>query len=313
MAEHILEPQPTTLHGHYSRDLKPVLNINSGDRVICKLLDARWHVFDGAAPFEAPANYEPRDRERDPHHAMHGPIFINGAKPGMTLELHFQEIIPATWGWSGAGYMAWSESIYGLDEQAMYYWQLDKETNRATHKDGYQLAMRPFLGNVGMPPNEEGRHSTHPPRWCGGNIDCKELVAGSRLFLPVPVEGGLLSLGDGHAMQGDGEVAGPALECPMERVVVDIHLHDDMPLTMPRAHTPAGWITFGFDEDLNRAQEQALNGMLDLITAQYGVPRVLAMSFASLKADLRVTQIVNGVKGVHMILPHDAIHLPDNT
>lgn len=305
MVEHRLEPHSSTLHGHYSRDLAPVLTIDSGDRVICKLLDARWHIFDGAAPFEAPATFEPRDQDRDPHHAMHGPIFINGAKPGMTLEIQFNEMITGTWGWSGAGYR--SQETYGLDEHMLSYWQLDNEQNIATHEQGYQLAMQPFLGNIGMPPDEEGQHSTHPPRWCGGNIDCKAIVAGSRLFLPISVEGGLLSLGDGHAMQGDGEVAGPALECPMERVVVDIHLHEAMHLTMPRAETPAGWVTFGFDEDLNRAQEQALNGMLDLIVEQYDVPRVLAMSFASLKADLHITQIVNGVKGVHMILPHEAI------
>ncbi|MEL7436672.1 MAG: acetamidase/formamidase family protein [Chloroflexota bacterium] len=169
------------------------------------------------------------------------------------------------------------------------------------------VKLSPFLGNIGMPQEASGEHSTTPPRWCGGNIDCKELVAGSTLYLPISVDGALISFGDGHAVQGNGEVAGPALECGMERVVIDMILRDDLDWTMPRAHTPAGWVTFGFNEDLKKAQEQALYEMLTLITEQYKVTRRYAHSLASLLVDLNVTQIVNGVQGVHAILPHGAI------
>jgi acetamidase/formamidase len=166
--------------------------------------------------------------------------------------------------------------------------------------------MRPFVGNLGMPPAEPGRHSTFPPRFCGGNLDCKELVAGSTLYLPIAVAGGLFSLGDGHAVQGDGEVSGPALECPMERVSVTFTLLNDMPLRMPQADTPAGWLAFGVHEDLDEAMWLALDGMLDALERR-GYDRKEALMLASLTVDLRITQIVNGMKGVHAILPHGAL------
>jgi acetamidase/formamidase len=167
--------------------------------------------------------------------------------------------------------------------------------------------MRPFLGIMGMPPGEPGRHSTTPPRACGGNIDCKELVVGSSLYLPIPVDGALFSTGDAHALQGDGEVAGPALECPMERAELEFVLHPDLHLARPRAHTPAGWVTFGFDADLDEAMAVALSDMLDLLVELGGGDRKQAMALASLLVDLRVTQVVNGVRGVHAIVSHDAL------
>lgn len=130
---------------------------------------------------------------------------------------------------------------------------------------------------------------------------------GSRLYLPVQVPGALFSVGDGHALQGDGEVSGTAIECPMERVALTFRLHPDLHLTTPRAETPAGQITFGFHEDLNEATLLALEAMLALLEEQYGVSRHEALALASLVVDLRVTQMVNGVSGVHAVLPPGAI------
>jgi acetamidase/formamidase len=158
-----------------------------------------------------------------------------------------------------------------------------------------------------MPPEEAGIHSTWPPRFCGGNIDCKELVAGSSLYLPIPVDGGYLAIGDGHALQGDVEISCQAIECPMEFVDVTINVIDNIPLSNPRANTSSGWITFGFHEDLNEATVQALDGMLDLLQELYGISRVEAMALGSSVVDLRITQIVNRVKGVHACLPHGVV------
>ena len=155
-----------------------------------------------------------------------------------------------------------------------------------------------------MPPDEPGAHSSYPPRFCGGNFDCKELGAGSRLYLPIAVEGGLFSIGDGHAAQGDGEVSGIALECPMELVEVEFHLHRNLHLSTPRAYTPVGWITFGLHDDLNEAWFIALEGMLELMKELHGLGQNEALAMASLVVDLRITQVVNGVCGVHAILPH---------
>jgi acetamidase/formamidase len=131
-------------------------------------------------------------------------------------------------------------------------------------------------------------------------------VAGSTLFLPVPVEGGLFSTGDGHAVQGDGEVSGVSIECPMDRVDLTFHVRD-FELTTPRAKTAEGWLTLGLDEDLNKATYIALNGMLDLMEEQHGMDRKEALALASLVVDMRITQIVNGVRGVHAVLPDGAV------
>lgn len=309
MADHSLEPTLDTLHGHYSPDLPPILTIQPGDTVHFRTLDAGWSIFDYADPFTIPPKI-PHDRERDPGHALCGPIAIAGAQPGMTLLAQITEIRTAHRGFScGGGYNSyWNERLNLTAEPEWFVrWQLDPDTNIATSQFGQQLRMRPFVGNLGMPPAEAGRHSTFPPRFCGGNLDCKELVAGSTLYLPIAVEGGLFSLGDGHALQGDGEASGPALECPMERVSVTFNLRDDLSLRMPQADTPAGWLTFGLNEDLDEAMWLALEGILDELERR-GYNRKEALMFASLTVDLRITQIVNGTKGVHAILPHDVLH-----
>lgn len=116
----------------------------------------------------------------------------------------------------------------------------------------------------------------------------------------------MFSTGDGHAAQGDGEVSGTGIECPMERVDLTFALHDDLHLETPRAYTPAGWLTLGFDPDLNEAYDQAMWAMIDLMTELHGITRVNALSLASLVVDMRITQRINGTNGVHALLPHDA-------
>jgi acetamidase/formamidase len=164
------------------------------------------------------------------------------------------------------------------------------------------------MGVLGMPPAEPGRHPTAPPRPTGGNLDCKELTAGSTLYLPIAVPGGLFSVGDGHAVQGDGEVCVTAIECPMERVRLSFELRPDLRLPAPRAYTPAGWLTFGLHADLNEAAYLAVEGMLEWLAEQHGLERAQALALASLAVDLRITQIVNGVRGVHARLPDGVLH-----
>jgi acetamidase/formamidase len=171
---------------------------------------------------------------------------------------------------------------------------------------GREVALAPFLGVLGMPPAERGRHSTAPPRECGGNIDCKELVPGSILYLPVAVDGALVSAGDGHAAQGDGEMSQLAIEAPVARAQLTLAVRDDFELAFPIAWTPAAWITFGFDEDLDEAAALAIDGMLGLMSRDHGLERRDALALASVVVDLRVTQLVNGARGVHAMLAHDA-------
>jgi acetamidase/formamidase len=158
-----------------------------------------------------------------------------------------------------------------------------------------------------MPPAEAGVHPTSPPRTCGGNIDCKELVAGTTLFLPIPVDGALLSAGDGHAAQGDGEVSQLAIEAPVERARLTLSVRDDLPLAAPVAWTPKAWLTFGFNEDLDEAAALAIDGMLELMGREHGLERRESLALASVVVDLRVTQMVNGVQGIHARLAHNAL------
>lgn len=231
----------------------------------------------------------------------------------MTLEIHINDIIPGTYGWTSAGkYPNWQNLMLHLTEyeDILLDWTLDPITMDGTcdiNGRTFTVSLRPFMGVMGMPPEEGGIHSTWPPRFCGGNIDCKELVKGSILYLPIPVDGGFFAVGDGHAVQGDGEVSCQAIECPMDLVDLTLYLREDMKLSTPRANTPSGWLTFGFDEDLNVATIQALDAMLTLMGELYGLDRVEAIALGSTVIDLRITQIVNGMKGVHACLPHGAI------
>ncbi len=312
MAVHIVEPERATLHGHFSRELPPALTVESGDTVRFRTLNAGWCLEPrhGATPYECARRFEPRDPERDAGHALCGPVAIRGAEPGMALPVRIDALRVGTWGVTPVG--GWSSPVndrLGVADAPgpFLVWTLDPDVLVGRDQHGHTVALRPFMGVMGLPPDEPGRHSTVPPRLCGGNIDCKELAVGSTLYLPIPVAGALFSVGDGHALQADGEVCGAAIECPMERVDLTFGLRDDLRLTTPRAETPAGWLTFGFHEDLDEAMLIALDAMLDLLEELHGPPRLEALALASLLVDLRVTQVVNGVRGVHAVLPHGAI------
>jgi acetamidase/formamidase len=309
MATYYIDPTPDTLHGTFSREYPPVLTIDPGDSVVFRTLNASWALETPSFQKGDVKRFEPRIKGHDDGHALCGPIAIRGAQPGMTLEIHINEVQPGAWGWTGGG--GWNSELnkrLGLVEQGVeLHWKLDAHTMIGQDEYGHTLALQPFMGVMGMPPAEPGIHPTSPPRFCGGNIDCKELVAGSTLYLPIAVPEALFSVGDGHALQGDGEVSGVAIECPMERVDLTFHLRDDLHLTTPRARTSSAWITLGFHENLHEASLIALEAMLDLMGEQYQLPRAQALALASLIVDLRVTQIATGVLGVHAILQENAL------
>jgi acetamidase/formamidase len=185
------------------------------------------------------------------------------------------------------------------------FWDLRAGIGRALDRE---LDLAPFLGVMGMPPPEPGAHSTIPPRRWGGNIDCKELVAGSTLFLPIPVDGALFSAGDGHAAQGDGEVSGTAIEAPVQaRFTLDVD--DELSLQWPMARIEGAWLTFGMDRSLGQAARFAVDGMVKLMRRELGLRRSDALVLASVGVDLHVTQIVNSIQGVHAELRDDAFRV----
>jgi acetamidase/formamidase len=300
---HEIPLERRTLHGHFSRDLEPILTVESGDSIAFSCLDAGWHTTPGT-------KFEPRDVELDAGHALIGPIEVRGARAGHTLEVAIDRVVVGNWGWCAAA--DWSTPLndrLGLSTGpgVLLEWTLDADAGIGRDERGHELDLRPFLGVLGMPPPEPGVHSTTPPRMWGGNMDCKELVAGTRLYLPVPVDRALFSAGDGHARQGDGEVSQIAIECPLERVELSLALHDDLELAGPMAWTPDAWLTFGFDEDLDEAAAVAVDAMLELMGREHGLERAEALALASLVVDLRVTQLANDVLGVHAVLPHGAL------
>jgi acetamidase/formamidase len=310
MATHSVAPTRETLHGCFSRELPPALRIDSGDELIVETLDAGWGLEQYTESGEQRRRFSPRVKGRDDGHALIGPIAVEGAEPGSVLEVEILEIAPGAWGWTHAG--GWPTELnrqlaLGDPPEHSIFWTLDRESGTARNQYGQQVALRPFLGIIGVAPEAPGFHGTWPPRSTGGNLDCSELVAGSTLYLPVAVHDALLSVGDGHGAQGDGEICSQAIECPMERVHLRVTVRPDLAVTFPRARTPAGWITFGLDADLDVAVIQAANGMLDLLQEQFGWDRKHALGMASIVASFRVTQIVNGVKGVHALLPHGCV------
>ena len=280
---HELPFERRTLHGHFSRDLEPVLAVDPGDSVRFGTPNAGWWLDDGT-------QFEPTSSPEDDGHALAGPIEIRGATAGQTLVVHIDEVVPGPWG-----------ETFG--DGLRVRWDLADGLGSAL---GRRVHLAPFLGVMGMPPVGHGVHSTSPPRPQGGNIDCKELVAGTTLFLPIPVDGALFSAGDGHAAQGDGEVSGTAIECS-SRAQLTLDVRDDLQLDWPCARIDEAWLTFGFDEDLTAAAWKANEGMLDLLEREHKLDRREALVVASVVVDLRVTQLVNGVLGVHAVLRDDAL------
>ncbi|RSK26637.1 acetamidase [Bacillus sp. HMF5848] len=308
---HRLELHTDILHGTFSNNYNPILTVKSGDSILVQTPDIEWGYSKKKG--QERIIYQSREHEDKPGHPMIGPIAIEGAKRGMVLEVRLNNVVPGWYGrnWAG-GIENWQNTKLQLtsSERIRLDWKLNTTTMTGSCQIGtkqFHVGLNPFIGLMGVAPAEDGVHITSPPRYCGGNIDCKELGRGSSLFLPIAVDSALFSIGDGHAAQGDGEVSGTAIECPMDLVDFTLIVHENMNLQMPRANTSAGWITFGFHEDLNEACAIALDEIALLIMDIHSVSKPEALALASVTVDLRITQVVNGSKGVHAILPHGAI------
>jgi acetamidase/formamidase len=307
---HEIPLERRTLHGHFSRDLEPVAEVRPGDVVRFATLDAGWGLEPPREDGSQRERFSPLDEELDAGHALIGPLAVLGAVAGQTLAVGIEEVRVGPFGWSVAG--GWSTPLndrlgVGEGESRVLAWELDADAAVGRDREGREVSLAPFLGVLGMPPPEPGVHATGPPRAWGGNLDCKELVMGTTLFLPIPVDGALFSAGDGHARQGDGEVSSTAIECPLERAQLSLSLRDDFELAAPIARTRDSWLAFGLGESLDEAAGNAVEGMLRLMERELGLERRDALALASVVVDLRITQVVNGVQGVHAVLHDDAI------
>jgi acetamidase/formamidase len=306
MNTHHLESAPDTVTEVFCRDLAPVLTVDPGDRLVVHSLDASGHLERQLTPGETRPLMFPAKRG----HCLCGPIAVRGAAAGLVLAVHLIELRPDSWGWTAAAVRDTElNRRLGVLEggPSWLLWELDADRLIGTDNHAHRRKLSPFLGVIGMPPDEPGEHSTVPPRAAGGgNIDCKSLTAGSTLYLPVTVPDALLCVGDGHAAQGDGEVSGTAIECGMTTTMT-IELLPEAPVNGIHAVTPAGRITFGFDRDLNEAMISALDAMLTWMQSLFCLKRSDALALASSTVDLRITQVANDVWGVHAVLPPDVI------
>jgi len=302
--KHLLDPAPDTVTDVFSPDLAAALTVDPGDPLVVRSLDASGFLARPAEPGAA----TPRLIQDARGHCLTGPIAVRGAAVGDVLAIRLVSLRPDSWGWTVAGSKDTAlNRRLGLADgpPAWLLWDIDGSVG--VNDRGHKVGLAPFLGVIGMPPAEPGTHSTIPPRaFGGGNIDCRDLVAGSTLYLPVTVPDALLCLGDGHAAQGHGEVSGTAIECGMTTELV-LDLVTDAPVSGIHAETPAGRITFGFGTDLNEAMADALDAMVTWMQAIFDLDKAAALALASPTVDLHVTQVVNETWGVHATLPENAI------
>ncbi len=305
-----LKPSPkTATWGYYDAKTPPALQIKSGDTVEMQtLVTASRERYESAGLWPGrvePAWREIYDQVKDHGPGIHmltGPVFIEGAEPGDVLEVRIQKIRLAI----PYALNAFSPGCGLLPEDFPYervkMIPLDEKRMVAQFGDGIEIPLHPFFGSMGVaPPASSGRISSSPPWVNGGNLDNKELVEGTTLFIPIHAPGALFQAGDGHAGQGDGEVDITAMETSLVGTF-QFFVRKDMRLHWPRAETPAAFITMGLDEDLTAATKMAVREMIDFLVQEKHMTRDDAYMLASVAADLHITQVVDGNKGVHMIL-----------
>src|SRR5215212_648815 len=307
---HDLTLTPEHVHwGYYDPAVKPVLRINSGDTVRVESMIARGIQrlrVAGVQDEEIPESLKAVERaitERGPGaHPMTGPIFVEGAEPGDALEVRiiaFEFLHP----YGVSGFIPGAGTLPDEFPYVKFHLvRFDERAGTAAFAPGVTLKLAPFFGSIGVAPNPlVGRISSGPPGPHAGNLDNKELVAGSTLYIPVAVAGALLSLGDGHAMQGDGEATLTALETSL-RGTVQIIVRKGMPLKWPRAETPTHFIAMGLHTDLDEAAKLAVKEMIEFLVTEKKMNRDEAYILCSIAVDLHVTQLVDGTKGVHAML-----------
>jgi acetamidase/formamidase len=315
---HLPATPETVAWGYYSAFAKPVLRVASGDIVeVETLLTNVPDRLEAAGLPPAQVQQSLRDivakvTDKGPGgHILTGPIAVDGAEVGDVLEVRILSIRPAiAYGYNGCrGFLPESCADSGRTRII----QLDTVRMTASLGDGIVIPLHPFFGSMGdAPPPDSGRLSSNPPGMHAGNLDNKELVAGTTLFIPVHAPGALFEIGDGHVAQGDGEVDQTAIETSLVGRV-QLIVRKDMHLTWPRAETPAYYITMGTDRDLTQATRVAVQEMIAFLSATRGLSTMEAYRLASIAADLHITELVDGNVGVHMMIPKKIFTRPAAT
>jgi acetamidase/formamidase len=293
-----------TIHVHreqwhlaWDHSIPPIATIPSGETVSFDLLDASCGQIAEHSTVEAIRGLDFARVDQ-----VNGPIYIEGAAPGDSVEVEFLDLQPAGWGWTaiipGFGLLADE-----FPEPALKIWRLEGGAEGwADFAPGIRIPVAPFCGEIGLAPGKPGAHSTIPPYRHGGNMDTKHITKGAKLYLPVEVPGALFSLGDGHAAQGDGEVCGTAIETPM-RATVRLTVRKDAPVAEPqfltagplaqRTNTAPYYVTDGIGPDLMDAARQAVRHMIDHLQRAHRLSRADAYMLCSVAVDLKLCEVVD--------------------
>jgi acetamidase/formamidase len=300
----------TVVWGYYAASAKPVLHIHSGDTVRIETVSTgsptRFEAL-GVPPEQIPDAFRAMYREitdRGPGgHILTGPVFIEEAEPGDTLELRIRKIELA----SPFAYNGFRPGAGFLPDDFPYprtkIIPLDRARMTARFSDSIEIPLHPFFGSMGLaPPDANGRISSAPPWIHAGNLDNKELVEGTTLYIPIHAKGALFEVGDGHAGQGNGEVDITAMETALTGTF-EFVVRKDLHLKWPRAETPTHYIAMGLHEDLTEATKLAVREAIDFLVTEKHLSRDDAYMLASVAVDFDITQLVDGNKGVHAMIP----------
>ena len=306
---HILNPSPTTIAwGHYWSEMPPALRIQSEDYVkVHTLITSNPERLEGAGLPPDQVEKELRDvqsvKDRGPGgHVLTGPIYIEEAEAGDVLEVRIHSIdLAVPYGYNAIGQSGFlSDEIF---DRKMKIIPLDREKMIGHFGDGIEIPLHPFFGSMGVaPPPEAGRWNSAPPWVHAGNLDNKELIAGTTIFIPVHVKGALFEIGDGHAAQGNGEVDITAIETSL-RGELQFIVHKGTKLQWPRAETSTHIITMGCDRDLMTATRTAVREMIRYLMDEKKLSQSDAYMLSSVAVDVNITQLVDGNVGVHAMLP----------
>ena len=307
---HTLMPTPSTVAwGYYDAAAVPVLHINSGDEIVVGTLitsSPKRLEAAGVAPADVQQSlrdiYDKVTNKGPGGHILTGPIYVNGADSGDVLEIRIKKIdlsIPYAYNAFG-GKSGFLPEDFGYSKMRII--PLDRRTMTAHFADGIDIPLHPFFGSIGdAPPAAMGRLSSAPPGTHAGNLDNKELVAGTTLYIPVHTAGALLEIGDGHAGQGNGEVDITALETSLVGTF-QVIVRKDMKLAWPMGETPTDWIAMGTDRDLVTATKIAIRQAIDFLMSR-GLSKDDAYMLVSVACDVDDTQLVDGNVGVHVMIP----------
>ena len=291
-----------TIHKHqhhfgWDNSIEPILSVSPGQTIEVQTIDSSGGQLSANSTL---ADLGTLSFEQI--NPVTGPILIEGAEPGDGVAITFLDFKPSGWGWT-ANIPGFGLLTDQFPEAALHIWKYDSVAMEpALYGPGGKVPLKPFVGTIGLALAEPGLHSVVPPRRVGGNLDIRDNTVGTTLYLPVEVAGGLLSLGDTHAAQGDGEICGTAIESPMD-VTLTLDLVKGANLKMPRFTTPGpvtrhldakGYeVTTGIGPDLMTGARDAVAGMIDLLSSRYGMAPVEAYMLVSTCGDLRISEIVD--------------------